>query len=213
MKRKTIDDYARTANHATPFASFRRLATGRFWYNMLIYFCVFSVVGHACIEWPYCWFGATFLDTLEPTAEVLTNPFKPFFVYGFAMIFIGAFTDPLKDALRERCNKRWQSLLIFYILAVFMGMAGELIQGFLQNQPVNGVYPLWDVHNLPGNILGQAWIVNDIGFGFVITLATWVIYPACEKLMSALTGRAARINALIILGLFIPLCLVTYGII
>ena len=213
MKHKTVKDYAQLTAHATPFVSFRRLTSSRFWYNMLIYFCVFSVVGHTCIEWPYCWFGATFLGTLEPTAEVLTNPFKPFFVYGFAMIFIGIFTDPLKDMLRERCSKTWQALLIFYVLAIFMGMAGELIQGFLQNQPVNGVYPLWDVHDLPGNILGQAWIVNDIGFGAVITLATWVIYPACEKLMSALTGRRARINAIVIVTGFIALCLVTYGII
>lgn len=180
---------------------------------MLIYFCVFSVLGHVLIEWPYCWIGATFLGTLEPTAEVLTNPLKPFFVYGFAMIAIGAFTDPLKDALRDRFYKTWQALLVFYILSIFMAMAGELIQGFLQNQPVNGVYPLWDVHDLPGNILGQAWIVNDVLFGVAITFATWILYPGCERLMSNLTGRCAGINALIVVGLFVPLCLVTYGII
>lgn len=213
MKPQTIDELARRTNRATPFASFRRVATKRFWYNMVIYFCVFSVVGHTCIEWPYCWFGATFFGTLDPTAEVLTNPFKPFFVYGFAVILIGVFADPLKDALRSRFGKLWQALLVFYILSIFMAMAGELIQGFLQNQPVDGVYPLWDVHDLPGNILGQAWIVNDIGFGLVITFATWVIYPACEKLMGALTGRGARINLYIVVSLFVLLCLVTYGIV
>ena len=210
---KNIEEYARVVNHATPFASFRRLATARFWYNQIIYFCVFSLLGHLVIEWPYCWIGATFFGTLEPTAEVLTNPFKPFFVYGVAMLVVGVFLDPLKDMLRARCSKRWQALLIFYVISVFLAMAGELIQGFLQNQPVNGVYPLWDVHDLPGNILGQAWIVNDVLFAVAITLATWVIYPVCERLLGRLVGRRARVNAVIVVGVFAVLCLVTYGIV
>ena len=210
---ENIDDYARVVNHATPLASFRRLATARFWYNKLIYFCVFSLLGHLLIEWPYCWVGATFFNTLDPTAEVLTNPFKPFFVYGVAMLVIGVFLDPLKDALRERFAKRRHALAVFYVISVFLAMAGELIQGFLQNQPVDGVYPLWDVHDLPGNILGQAWIVNDVLFAVAITFATWVLYPVCERLLGKLTGRRARVNAIIVVGLFIALCLITYGVI
>lgn len=210
---KNIEDYARVVNHATPFSSFRRLTTARFWYNQLIYFCVFSLLGHLLIEWPYCWIGATFFNTLDPAAEVLTNPFKPFFVYGVAMLVIGIFLDPLKDALRARFSKRSQALGVFYVISVFLAMAGELIQGFLQNQPVDGVYPLWDVHDLPGNILGQAWIVNDVLFAVAITFATWVLYPACERALNKLTGRRARINAIIVVGAFAVLCLVTYGIV
>lgn len=210
---KTVEDYARVINHATPWASFRRLTTARFWYNQLIYFCAFSLLGHLLIEWPYCWVGATFFHSLDPAAEVLTNPFKPFFVYGVAILVIGIFLDPLKDALRERFGTPWKALLAFYVISIFLAMAGELAQGFLQNQPVNGVYPLWDVHNLPGNILGQAWIVNDLLFAIPLTLGTWVIYPVCEKLMSQLTGRRARINAVVVLAVFIPLCLVTYGVV
>ena len=179
----------------------------------IIIFCISSVLGHLLIERPYCWFGATFLGTLEPTAEVLINPLKPFFVYGIAMFFIDTCAAPLKHALCRRLDNAGQALDAFYILSIFMGMAGELIQGWLQNRPVNGVYPLWDVSGLPGNILGQAWIVNDVLFGIAITLAAWIIHPVCMRGLSRLSRRGTAVGAIGCLVLFIPLHLITYGIV
>ena len=61
-------------------------------------------------------------------------------------------------------------------------MAMELAMAFLLNQPdAADNYPLWDNSQLPGNILGQAWIVNDIGLGAVAMLYTWAIYPLAGK--------------------------------
>ena len=179
---------------------------------MVVYFCFFSLIGHL-LEWPYCYIGATFFNSMDPLAEVITNPFKPFLVYGFGIVACAIFLAPLKDWLLERMPKGWQALLIFYIFSIFLGMAGELIQGFLQNQPVNGVYPLWDVSNYPGNILGQAWIVNDILLGVVFTFATWHIYPMCELRLNTLQGHRAEINAIIVLVIWAILMYVTYVII
>ena len=66
-------------------------------------------------------------------------------------------------------------MLRFFILCVVVSCAGELIQGFICNQPdpITGEYPLRDNSNLPLNIFGQAWLVNDILLGAVVTLYIW----------------------------------------
>ena len=202
----------------TPAESFSAhleyVKTKEFWRNMIVYFCAFSILGHL-VEWPYVWAGATFFGSVDPHAEILTNPFKPFFVYGFAIVLCAVFIVPLKDALLRKCKRPGVALLIFYIISVFIGMAMELGQGFLQNQPdpVTGAYPLWDVHDYPGNILGQAWIVNDILLGLVIVIAVWHMYPMCELRLNQLEGRRANINAAIIVAITVVITIITYVII
>ena len=193
-------------------AAFGRLRTWPFWRNMIVYFCVFSLIGHL-IEWPYCAIGAAFFNSVDWSDEVLANPLKPFMVYGIGIVMCAIFLAPFKDDLLARRKKRWQALLEFFVLAVILGMIMELVQGFTQNQPVDGVYPLWDVHDYPGNILGQAWIVNDLFLGAVFTFATWHIYPMCEKRIAQIPPKHANKNCAIIAVGFIVLVLVTYGII
>ena len=84
------------------------------------------------------------------------------------------------------------ALLVFYVVSVFIGMAFELTQGFLQNQPVDGVYPLWDVSDHPGNILGQVWIVNDVFIGALITFVVWVVLPWLHGLAMRMDERTAN---------------------
>ena len=106
---------------------------------MIIFFCVFSVVGHL-VEWPYCWIGMTFFGSVDPTDEVLANPFKPFFVYGIGIVLCCIFLEPFRAFLLKKFGNPWKALAVFYVVSVFLGMVFELTQGFLQNQPVNGVY-------------------------------------------------------------------------
>ncbi len=181
-----------------------------FWRACIVLFCVFSVIGHALIEWPYCAFGATFFNTVSWTDDVLAHPFKPYMVYGVGAILCYVILIPFKTFLVKRLKRKWAAIGVFYVLGVFLGMAGELIQGFLQNQPVDGVYPLWDVSQYPGNILGQAWIVNDILLGLVITLATWHIIPKCLIQMEYLTSRQANIFTLVVVGVFAALIVTMY---
>lgn len=187
-----------------------RLRTWQFWRLMIVCFCAFSVIGHL-MEWVYCYLGAVFFNTVDMDAEVLTNPFKPFFVYGFAIVFLVTALEPIKWIMLNKFNEKWQALLAFYIMSIFVGMAGELTQGFLQNQPVDGVYPLWDVSDYPGNILGQAWIVNDIFFGLVITVAVWLVYPLIAKQSGKLPEHLANINCSVIVAITFVLTVVTYG--
>jgi len=191
-------------------ASFSRLRTWRFWRTSILYFCVFSVVGHL-VEYPYCWIGMTFFDSVDPTSEVLTNPLKPFFVYGIGAVLCRIFLEPLRKALLE-VRPPLGAAGVFYLLSVILGMCFELVQGFLQNQPdpVTGEYPLWDVSDYPGNILGQAWIVNDIGIGALITFVVWIVLPLAERISERLNDRAANLACLIAVIITLALTLITY---
>ena len=190
-------------------AGFARLRTWPFWRRMILFFCIVSVVGHL-IEYPYCWLGMTFFDSVDPESEVLANPFKPFFVYGVGFVLCSIFLEPFRELLSRRLPRPVAALAVFYVVSVFIGMAFELTQGFLQNQPVNGVYPLWDVSDHPGNILGQAWIVNDLLIGALITLIVWVVLPWAHGLAGRLDERAAnRLCAIVVVATFV-LTIATY---
>ena len=87
-------------------------------------------------------------------------------------------------------------------------MLGELIMGLLLNQPdpVTGEYPLWDNSYLPGNILKQAWLVNDVLLGAVITLYVWVLYPITVKIVNAIPERWGWPVTIIVVISFAVLC-------
>ena len=198
-----------TSRASAAGGGFSRLRTWPFWRTMILYFCIVSVVGHL-IEYPYCWLGMTFFGSVDPTSEVLTNPFKPFFVYGVGVVLCCVLLEPFRGLLLRRCVRPSTALLVFYVVSVFIGMAFELTQGFLQNQPVDGVYPLWDVSDYPGNILGQAWIVNDIFIGALITLIVWVVLPWANGLVERLNDAAANRLCAIVVAATAVLTVLTY---
>lgn len=102
--------------------------------------------------------------------------------------------------------------LEFFVTTVLVCMAMELAMGFLLNQPdAAGNYPLWDNSQLPGNILGQAWIVNDISLGAVAMLYTWVIYPLCQKALAKVPIRVMRPVAAIVVVGFVVLYVVKFS--
>lgn len=102
--------------------------------------------------------------------------------------------------------------LEFFVTTVLVCMAMELAMGFLLNQPdAAGNYTLWDNSQLPGNILDQAWIVNDIGLGAVAMLYTWAIYPLCQKALAKVPIRIMHpIAAIVVVG-FVVLCVVKFS--
>ena len=84
--------------------------------------------------------------------------------------------------------------------------------GLMLNQPdAAGNYPLWDNSQLPGNILGQAWIVNDVGLGAVAMLYTWVVYPLMQKALSRVPIRVMNVAAAVIVVGFVALCVVKFS--
>lgn len=181
----------------------------RFWRCMAIAFCAFSLLGH-WMEIPYCLFNDWLFDIVDDDSGVW-DIWTPFFVYGFAAVLAAVVLVPYRQWLVVHRSSVARAVLEFYILAVLASMAGELIQGFIQNQPdpVTGEYPLWDNSELPLNILGQAWLVNDILLGAVVTLYVWVLYPLLVKFVNLFPEKWGWPITITVVAAFLVLCYFT----
>lgn len=181
-----------------------------FWRNMAVYFCVFSVVGH-WLEIPYCLFMDQFGIVDEDTL-VFADPFYPFLVYGIGALVCTLLLVPLKTYLVERFSSLPRAGIAFFVITVLVCMIMELGMGLLLNQPnAAGEYPLWDNSQLPLNIFGQAWLVNDLVLGVVAMLYTWLFYPLLQRGMAKLPFRVANLLAAVVVVGFIVLCIVKFS--
>ncbi len=174
-----------------------------FWRSAIIYFCVFSVVGH--------WMEAGFCTLIkwgiipgiyDPTSQIWSDWLYPFPVYGFGTLACILVLFPIKNLLRKHIKSSWQPLVLSFIINTLFCTAIELVLGLLQNQPVNGVYPLWDYSNMFCNFMGQVCLQNSLAFGLVATLMTWVVYPGLERLMRKLPENVANVLFIVIFIFF-----------
>lgn len=111
--------------------------------------------------------------------------------------------EPLKERLILHRKTLWGAFLESLVIAILAAMVLELVMGWLINQPdpTTGEYPFWDNSQLPGNVFGQAWLVNDFFIGLVAMIYVWVIFPLVCEGFSRLSPKAANVAfALIIVG-------------
>lgn len=184
--------------------------TWPFWRNLAVYFCVFSVAGH-WMEIAYCSFMDQF-GIVDADSLVWDDPFYPFLVYGIGAVICTVFLIPLKEQLVKRCRTLAGAGVLFFAVMVVVCMAMELAMGFMLNQPdATGEYPLWDNSELPLNILGQAWLVNDLALGAVAVLYCWLVYPLCEKLLAKVPPRIMDVASVLVVIGFVALCAVKFS--
>lgn len=186
--------------------NFFNLRKWSFWRDAIIYFCVFCVVGH--------WMEAGFCTLIkwgivpgiyDPTSQIWSDWLYPFPVYGFGTMACILVLFPIKNVLQKSIKRKWTPLVISFLINTLICTAIELVLGLLQNQPVNGVYPLWDYSNMFCNFMGQVCLQNSLAFGGVSTLMTWVVYPSLEGQMSKLNNQIANILFIVILVFFLIL--------
>ena len=181
-----------------------------FWRNLAVYFCVFSVLGH-WMEIVYCSFMNVF-GIVDADSLVWDDPMYPFLVYGVGVVVCALVLKPLKTALVARRATLVSAGIQFFAATVVVCMLMELAMGFMLNQPnAAGEYPLWDNSQLPFNILGQAWLVNDLALAAVAMLYTWIVYPLCQKALGKLPLRAMNLLAAVVVIGFVVLCAVKFA--
>lgn len=180
--------------------------------DLLVYFCVFSILGHL-LEYPYVMIGDYFYGAIPDDFGVWGYPFEPFFVYGTVVCFINIFIVPIWNFIRINVENLFAACFGMYIIGVIIAAIFETGMGLIFNQPIDGVYPMWDNSQMPGHILSQGWIVNDLLYGIIIVLYVGLIYPLIQhKGLDKLSPRGKIINASIVLGIFLINIYITYGI-
>lgn len=170
-------------------ADYYKPRTWVFWRNIIIYFCVFSVVGH-WLEAFYCMFIRLGIlpGIYDPNSQIWSDWLYPFLVYGIGAAACVIVLYPVKSLLMRKFKGILVPLVISFIVNAAVCTSIELVMGLMMNQPLpDGTMPLWDYRDMFCNFMGQICLQNALAFGFVATLMVWVIYPALEGLFARLS--------------------------
>lgn len=186
--------------------------TYQFWRALVVCFCMMTLLGHF-LEIPYCMLMDGMFGIVDDTYPVWTDPwYHPYWVYGVGAVIMTLFIEPFKERLVVKRKTLWGAMLQCFVIMVALCAAMECIIGWLVNQPdpVTGVYPFWDNSQLPGNIFGQAWIVNDIAIAFAAMIYVWLVYPLVCRALSWLRPKVANIAAGAVVAVFAGCCVASY---
>lgn len=212
LGKKAIAHLKRFALNKSDELKYYEPKTWFFWRGIILYFCMFSIVGH-WMEIPYCHSMHALFGIVEETYDVWTDPwYVPYWVYGIGATAITLLLMPLKFYIVKHGKSLFRAAIIFLVAAIALAAFLECVIGLLINQPDQfGEYPFWNNSVLPLNILGQAWLVNDFFLGLVSLGYVWLIFPFCQKFMKNIGEKAANrvfVTGLILFGV---LCILSYA--
>lgn len=187
--------------------------TWDFWRALITCFCLMCLLGHL-LEIPYCLAMNAMFGIVDDTYPVWTDPwYHPYWVYGIGAVIMSLFIEPLKERFVLRRKTVWGALLECFVIVVALACIMEVVIGWLVNQPdpITGAYPYWDNSQLPGNVFGQAWLVNDIAIGIAAMIYLWLIYPLVCRFYEWCSPKAANLTFAIVITGFIGCCILSYG--
>ena len=159
--------------------SFFRPKTWEFWRNLIIYFIIFSIIGH-WVEAAVCLlikYGIV-PGVYDPTSQIWSDWLYPFPVYGIGFCACAILLYPLKNFLQRKTGKVGIALAISFVANGLVCTLIEFSMGMVVNQDLQ----LWDYSTMFGNFMGQVCLQNGLFFAFLATVMTWVVYPALERL-------------------------------
>ncbi len=168
--------------------------------NLIMYFCIFSFLGH-WMEMSFCLAIKAGLvgGEYDPSNTMLWRDwFYPFPMHGMAVALIGVLLYPLWRALVRKTNVVVGSLLSFVINGLMCGLI-EFTFGLLWNADLQN----WDYTNMPFNFMGQVCLQNVIGFAFAASIIAWMVYPWLERTLAKLPEAAMNIAAVVVLMVFL----------
>ena len=153
-----------------------------FYRNLIIYFCVFSLLGH--------WFEAGCSKLMEigiikgevdySNTMMWRDWFYPYPMHGFAVVMIALLLYPFWQWLLKKCKTR----ALAYAISFFTNMMVCVCIEFFMGLAVNSNLQLWNYTNMPFNFMGQVCLQNALGFGAAASAIAWFAYPALERLIA-----------------------------
>lgn len=165
--------------------------------NLIIYFVVFSVLGH--------WMEAAMCQLIrlgivrgeyDPTNTMLWRDWLyPFPMEGAAVVLIALVLYPLWRTLM----KMWPDKPYLGYIASFCAnaFACALIE-FFTGIFVNADHQLWDYTDMPFNLLGQVCLQNMAAFGVAASLFCWIVYPLIERWIARIPAETMNIAFIVV---------------
>ncbi len=171
-----------------------------FWRNLLLYFCIFSVVGH-WMEYGVCWLIRLgwVPGTYDPNSGIWRDMLNPFFVYGAAFVFIGLLLFPFKLFLQKKTGNTIVALILSFVANTLFCAVIELVMGLA----VNDHLQLWDYSTMAFNFMGQICLLNTTFFGVMATIMTWLVYPNLERAFVRIPRDIMSIITVVVVVFFV----------
>jgi uncharacterized membrane protein len=181
-------------HHAASESDLYRLRDPGFLRDLVMYFMVFSVVGH----WMERFYAVVMRDTggpYDPSAPMWQSYLAPFSIYGIGAVACIVLLFPLKQILTRKFKNIFLVLLVVYVANTLVCTGLELAVGVTLNHPgPDGKLIYWDYHDRPFNFMGQICLQNALAFGAVATVMVWVIFPAAESFILTLSDDQANVS-------------------
>ena len=186
-----------------------RARTWEFWRDLLVYFIVFSIVGHWA-EMLFCQLivAGVFMGGYDPSNAMLWSQWLfPFTAEGAALVAIVVVLHPASRWLLEKTGGRIVlAVALSFLLNALVCTSIDFTTGMLANRD----FQLWDYRDMPFNFLGQVCLQNSMVYSIAATLIVWVVYP----LMDTALRRAPRgvVNAVAfgIIGAYLFLAMLNF---
>ena len=187
----------------------QRVRTWEFWRDLLIYFIVFSLMGHWA-EMLFCRLivAGVFMGGYDPSNTMLWSQWLfPFTAEGAALVGIVVILHPVaRWLMRKTDGNLVVSVLLSFLVNAALCTAIDFTTGMVANQD----YSLWDYRDMPFNFMGQVCLQNSLVYSIAATLIVWVVYP----LMDTALRRAPRgvVNAIAfgLIGMYLFLAMLHF---
>ena len=163
--------------------------------NLIIYFIVFSVLGH-WMEAGMCQFIRLgwVQGEYDPSNTMLWRDWLyPYPMEGAAVVVIALALYPLWQYLLKRFKPIVAYALSFVANALTCG-AIEFFMGLI----VNANYQLWDYRDNFGNLMGQVCLQNVLAFGVAASIIAWIVYPLLERWIAKIPRDTMNIAFVVI---------------
>ena len=168
----------------------KRVRTWEFWRDLIMYFIVFSFIGHwAEILFCRLILAGVFMGGYDPTNAMLWDQWLfPFSAEGTALAAVVVFLHPIATKLQNRYGQHSIRAVLLSFLANFVVCTSiDFGTGMVANQH----YELWDYRDMPFNFMGQVCLQNSMGYSIAATLVVWGLYPLMDKGLRKLPKDAA----------------------
>ncbi len=167
-----------------------------FYRNLIIYFVVFSVLGH-WMEAGMCQFIRLGLvqGEYDPSNTMLWRDWLyPYPMEGAAVVLIALILYPLFVKMRSSFKNRFLPYIVSFVLNALTCTAIELVGGLL----FNAQHQNWDYSDLPFNFMGQVCLQNAVAFGVAASVIAWWVYPALERFIARMRPAIMNIVCVVV---------------
>ena len=186
-----------------------RARTWEFWRDLIIYFIVFSILGHwAEILFCRLIIAGVFMGDYDPTNAMLWDQWLfPFTAEGAALVAIVVILHPVSLWLREKTNGNVAlAVVLSFLVNMFVCTSIDFTTGMVANQD----YSLWDYRALPFNFMGQVCLQNSLVYSIVATLIVWVVYPLMDTVLRRAPRGVVNAAAFGLIGMYVFLAILNF---